>query len=1850
MADSNGMSRIIYIEPNDSMGHIGDVPLTPDYSDLCIAFNLIVEIVPRFKSNAAQGTDATEQYCLYWRSRAPIDGKQFSEGNYVSFLHGENGFLTTYYTDTNYEDVVKKNIVEGLGIENVTVAFENYYTPTVTIKFVDQRGSSLFGREEATHNDDKLTIDNIFGAFFTAPYPKFKLQIKGFYGQAVTLQLTCSGFKGSLNPQTGNFEATATFIGYSYSLLTDIPFQYIVAAPYCGYVGRDYWAQNAGSAEWSFSDGKPMITIHDFMGKVNDAMTNAELLKVISDENQEIIKNGETETGAITDILVSLNRLKNSFELAVSNCFVENYTGTPIDDEQLLLFCESPKIPETNDIKLAWETLKEKVKDYNENYGSNEIPKSSMPNEISPDGNLFEMCCVKVFNIDFGKDGKTLSVTFADGTGGTNNPSALKKLDLNTNGKSPRKISDSLAEVLATHLTPGSVTEKIKTHAYLIDFHDLRKRLRDRSVYIDDETIRIEQTAERNYIELAESNLSMVPYIGNVFKMIMAHIDTFVHIMYSCYDRIRQQATNGQRDSGYLGVNLSRTDVVMRNGQKDIPAWPLVTKASAAQKSEYVTQEEENTIGWVGDVSPGMFEEEKLVRALFLACKRTSGDEFRNKEEETNVNYVPIIPSDISILENAFQGNNDADISTLAGILGMRSAQLFGITEKSAIENTTAKVMGRMDAYNYYLANPSKSEINSRIIDACGNKSLADKVRDIMLCKEEEDSMADTYQNGEKAHPFERKPGVIGNERRHPIYVENGQMMKYVHYYTKNHFALVPSVIKSFGMYDSQYLYKRYDGKDYGYFDYKWSNNTIQNTLVNCDTKTLQTELDENQFDLDNFVNTEMFNVEMNPLKVDGIMKRYDELKTKSFKIRGEQFEDDFSKVLDRYWHVDDGHYKKAVNSLLLKLTNRLSDIGVDKTNWTHEEYKKIRDAKVSYSGNNEWGDGQTVDSLFFPSMFLCYEKPNVYGSLFGSPFYYMQNSIEDKKTRDRVKALLILHSICNNSGFVLPSAFSGKKQCGGIELANYAHMLLVGGLMWRESFEKDPILYKYNYDGTVFNFEKPANGVHSTLFHNDGKASRLTVFKERPDENWKPPYRDVSDVYGTAALDYHVRNILIRNFETFVDTDCQTLFKRLDLKSIDGEGKLMTPAKIRHLYKGDENKGNGLENASDWAAVKNLINKNFKDFFSSYEYLDVKPDSATVPFDLCFKEDDVTVQNLLKRLYAGTCIVIDTPARWQKIGGESRPQGENTDVTVQTSNLNAYLEGFSEALKKITGSVGETAIDSSDKSSVEFGDIAEFDRDVAIPIYMYLKMVWDKWLVASDKLNPYDNEYTVKKFFNNFVFIDSFYRDISSRFMMNCGILLQRYTENHMGTKDYSVFKYIGDITTDHNCMFLAVPDFIDDMGINDNGKKKAAEALSTIFKPIPYEQMRDMDLNNKFIIIYVPKLSETPSEINNFTEDGFNIWSYNEGDGVCPPILKATSANIDDVSPYGYFVPSFGLAYGRQHNHLFKSVNLNMETPIITSAVINTLSHIARMGASNEHAIAFVGQDIYPVFSNYSYICEFEMMGCAQIQPLMYFQLMNVPMWRGTYMIFNVTHVMTPGNMVTKVKAMKLSCRAVPYSNAWFKKNLNYNPDGENGSGADCGDTSTYSSDYVYNGPIESKKYIDLKKVLESRGTNSYYNGSGVHRSLRTQDYHTPLRKDLSTGHAECTCGPQTFIQDGLKAKAINSKIPGNLRPKAWKDGTTKCALPDFGFRRIAVLHSISEIDSYKAQPCDIMTVFSTVDGHQHMCMWDGKNWVSDYVQRTAWPYHRSGYGISKTKEQPSVWRFDDNLWYEINKKYLD
>ena len=72
--------------------------------------------------------------------------------------------------------------------------------------------------------------------------------------------------------------------------------------------------------------------------------------------------------------------------------------------------------------------------------------------------------------------------------------------------------------------------------------------------------------------------------------------------------------------------------------------------------------------------------------------------------------------------------------------------------------------------------------------------------------------------------------------------------------------------------------------------------------------------------------------------------------------------------------------------------------------------------------------------------------------------------------------------------------------------------------------------------------------------------------------------------------------------------------------------------------------------------------------------------------------------------------------------------------------------------------------------------------------------------------------------------------------------------------------------------------------------------------------------------------------------------------------------------------------------------------------------------------------GQDVYSIYASRQFRCKVTMMGNAQIAPLMYFQLNNTPFWNGTYMIINVSHSITQGNMETTFEGVRVNRNTIP------------------------------------------------------------------------------------------------------------------------------------------------------------------------------------------------------------------------------
>ena len=181
-ADNNvrKLGRVEYIEPNslfvNSPGDKVQNGIPQPYEDYSFSVNLRVINGNRYDCGmTSDGDDIAKNVLEYASDKGTIS---FMDG---TSMPGQQGYLTTNFTDISMNNP-ETNTRECLGIESISIKYDSWYYPTVTIKFIDVRGASLMqpaeyeyynnggpnlGKNNATSNSD------FFKAFFSFPYQLF---------------------------------------------------------------------------------------------------------------------------------------------------------------------------------------------------------------------------------------------------------------------------------------------------------------------------------------------------------------------------------------------------------------------------------------------------------------------------------------------------------------------------------------------------------------------------------------------------------------------------------------------------------------------------------------------------------------------------------------------------------------------------------------------------------------------------------------------------------------------------------------------------------------------------------------------------------------------------------------------------------------------------------------------------------------------------------------------------------------------------------------------------------------------------------------------------------------------------------------------------------------------------------------------------------------------------------------------------------------------------------------------------------------------------------------------------------------------------------------------------------------------------------------------------------------------------------------------------------------------------------------------------------------------------------------------------------------------------------------------
>lgn len=911
-------NRICYVDPNDVRGSINGAPLTPDYTEFSIWCNLIVEPTSRLR-NQAGGTNGDRTVISFNMTNSDLSNNQ------VSFMRGKDAenynFLTTDYTNINYDEIRQRNIIEGLGVEDVNISFTNYQTPQITIKFIDIRGGGFFGREEATHNEyshltnleiDKSNkmMDNVFSCFVSFPYPRFKLQVKGFYGRTVTYQLSCTNFTGNFNSQTGNFEITVQFIGYEYGILGDIPFDLLVAAPLTNY-GSEYWDKHVHSDEWILDKDKTEVPqrLNDIYKKISKQL-NGDEKENNREENIDVTEDIENITLETSRKIEQLNEIKfniNLFKDEVKRVFGEAYVTESFNNEEDVIIVYNTKQDYTNTANLVnlcdiRNKIKQLVENYNKIYktDSGGISFDVIPNNDN-NGTMWSIGQPLTF---------TNFIAHSD-VNGHHNILVDDNTVIDNVGSCTDKVINKMFTGNSYQITEGvsnAIFKDLSSRTWSMYGKDLGQGLSFASFALAIQLGNTKSEIDNKITTLTENYNSYVyglkqqgndsiskivnftPYIGRYFKIVMCHLETFVALIYHYAQAIEEDMDN--RTPEKLGIRDLTTETDVPGAEfNTVPAFPAVYKKymTNAELDKALNNSDNIKItAWIGDFSgPTKWIEKDLVDEVYRAAQRIKPT---REEEGTTVsynnysdyNYYSFMPVDIyeKIPEYAYTTFDGAFFYA-----ALRAEIALDLMQKG--KNITAKdaeILGMYDAYVY--------------ATQCKNQVFLNQLVKINQLS------TDLYNSTVYGEPFKNKEHHLyefskPHEDRHPVFIENNNKVKYSFMINESgNLEFVPldsySTLENNNGFARDYVYN--NGKDFEPKNLKSEDFLVASTNNSVSGNT--------------YPNTHHFEIIINDTSVDKVKRNYLDFKKGKEKI-GNKTSKDFTNTLNKHVLVDDNRFEK---------------------------------------------------------------------------------------------------------------------------------------------------------------------------------------------------------------------------------------------------------------------------------------------------------------------------------------------------------------------------------------------------------------------------------------------------------------------------------------------------------------------------------------------------------------------------------------------------------------------------------------------------------------------------------------------------------------------------------------------------------------------------------------------------------------------------------------------------------------------------------------------------------------------------------------------------------------------------
>lgn len=1667
-------NKILYYEPNADGNEI------PSTEDLNIYVSL--ESTTRSRNIIRIGDTMGESNITGGGKSRPI-----------KFIDGTDGSLTTSYTESSNK--FKNNLdAETLGIDSINIDFDTAYTPLVKIKFIDVRGMSVIEKGDKSK----------YKMFFELPYPIFSLTVKGYYGKPVKYCLHLLKWNAKFNSNTGYFEIDAEFIGYTYAILTDLLLGYLRVVVKTS-IGSTIF--NKYKDKYAAQDIE-LKTIDEF---IDDVKKLDEVYNKIRNKDE-----GVSSLNSIKFINLELEKIKTILIKLYSNITNSESTKKYYNENDVVVI---NRINRADYFLTTYKTDIKKLIDQDNN-GLNSLIESDE----------LKLVYEKLINYNVISNINIQDISNEDDI------NKITELIYKYSKPSYDRTTDKAKVTNIANIIKESIPVDAKSGGIVIyDFSNIVDEIDRVKESLKSVSIDVKKMIGEKVKEISKDELGFDPTIRNIFRILTTHCEIFLETL----SEVSRQAEASNERGRILKSLIEDGNTNIPKESDTVYAWPEIRRKNTqgAYEESWIgkgfSQSEKNKIDEL------LFVEEVLKELIILGKRDNERIEEENSGFANTDQFYPITPIDSMMLnkdnvnpykEALFNDKSRRVNHEATRCLLMRGFLALGVSNVK-YDSKYIKAIGSIEAYNLFnsiLNNTNKDNILDLLNSINSNGSIASKRNSVLnLWKSGVNDIENPFgiktplliEGGDEyKYVYIRRPeSDINSFTNEKVYLpvnrgfdgqdfyindktdfKNNNDLKDLSetlLFTNNNFGTNRNIQATTSNDDGTKTFKIISRSEYErsvntvnfgdkYINEIYKKNIDENSILQQNTFNKSLYSNNPMGNLNPYTSQlkaqEFFNINYNGGELEGSNNTYfgknkeasvlcsfwsERVNIRYPRIYGPIVGTYLSSIdpvsaNQIYYVVNPGD--NIVSTTRLVINDNGEDMNINLRKFGNQ--RQLLGDLLGLSNNSNDDDGNTTIHVPFIEFGITKDLKEYYFSLFGSKFYYGQDN-------DYAKSFLFLHSfgwhgVIGDKTTHLDLTTSSDptttikalfKNNAGFIKAPKLWCAFIGGILYRLRESSDIIKY-YDIENDEFllpwmDFDSTKPNKDEYLYNTHFNTSYGIHFNFN-----EGSYKLIDETL--INLPIQIKNEFIDYFTSFTENEFITIKSELELFKDNKTFNVNYNKLVQNIKQGV-----GGKNIIEVDLYPNIFNDTPDNVIKNYNIITPGVASGWDPymcqFSLTIKYNS-NVTSILTNLISDSVILLNGSPKSFRNTPNTPLINDNIyhDISVNKKDMDVYLDSFYTTFDTLVSNFQPSDVTIEDDVQQQIFNSID-DNLIKLTIYRTLGSIYTKWLGGTNGLfnlcgtmNDSDNS-----LINSFKFLDRSFSDIGDEFYIDPSKL----TKLMVGNYNQSFFDLINRVLSDNYFNFIALPTFLNFTDVNQ---------VKDMFKPYSYNDLTSKDFNAgpSFICTYVGQVS-TNLDIGsvNYEDDGVLLKINSKGE-----ILDAPIDFIKDDRSGSINVPMIGVSYGKGNQSVFKDIALDQKEFSETSESLQIIEDITVGGDKSKST--YVGQNLFNVYQTRSYSAEIEMMGNAMMQPMMYFHLNNIPMFRGAYMIIKVSHNITANSMTTKFKGVRIKNTKTPLVDAstLFMNLLNV---------LDSDDDTPYNKTKIRTGvSIQNKEKLRLGRLIDS------------------------------------------------------------------------------------------------------------------------------------------------------------------------